>query len=100
MSCEPCDPLSEPGAFASRCFFSRGPGTFRVPLNLMVVILELTSPSSAVCFLVSTLLLLVALACFAFAHCGIQRREQLSQINAPAKQPLTKPTEASPLVVP
>ena len=33
-SCEPCDPLSEPGAFASRCFFSRGPGTFRVPLSL------------------------------------------------------------------
>ena len=67
-------------------------GSFRVPMNLLVVILELASPSSAWCFLTCSLLLLAAVGCFAAAHFGFAK-QRLRALG----QPLAK-TEAAPLV--
>ena len=61
-------------------------GIFRVPLNVIGVILQLLSPSSAFSFLTSALLLVVALGSFGFAHYAIKRGASAGG-----------PTEASPL---
>ena len=50
-------------------------GTFRVPLNVLVVAIQLLSPSSTGTFLTCTGLLAVAVGCFAAAHGQIKRRD-------------------------
>jgi len=66
-------------------------GIFRVPLNVLVVIIQLLSPSTSISMLSASLLCLVSLICFIIVHCTIfSNRESVG-----AKQPLS--TEASPL---
>jgi MFS family permease len=63
-------------------------GLFRVPLNTIVVMIQLLSPSSAISFLVAALLLATACVCFAAAHHAIKT----------GSCGFHGPTEASPLV--
>ena len=55
---------------------------FRVPLNLLVVGNELLSPSTKDTFCICTVLLLVALTCFALARRMILKREGGGQTEA------------------
>ena len=64
-------------------------GSFRVPLNLLVVVLELASPDSSTVFFVCTLLLLSAVGCFYAAHRGVVAKRAREG---------SASTEASPLV--
>lgn len=72
-------------------------GTFRVPMNLLVVIIELASPSSMWSFLTCTVLLLVAVGCFHAAHKGISAQEASKGAGADGAPAVSK-TEASPLM--
>ena len=63
-------------------------GTFRVPLNLLVVLIELFVTSSAMAFAVCTVLLLTGLVCFLFAYFGIRSQAQKGEA-ASEKTPLT-----------
>jgi len=70
-------------------------GIFRVPLNVMVVVLQLSSPSTAVSLLVSSVLLVVAVVCFTVSHNTIKKNGPKSDAALAAA-----PTEASPLNAP
>ena len=63
-------------------------GLFRVPLNLIVIVIELSSPSTPYSFLVDTLLLLGATACFAGAHRGSACKQAMAA--APVTDELKK----------
>jgi hypothetical protein len=60
-------------------------GVFRVPLNIMVVAIQLLSPSTPVSLLVSALLLVVAVLCFSIAHNSIKKPNGIFKSEAPSE---------------
>jgi len=65
-------------------------GTFRIPLNIIVVVIEVLSPSSAWCFGTCAVLLLLASVCFGLVHVGLRTRHTTATSDGK--------TEAAPLV--